>query len=140
MASPFDEIDRLAQVAISAEIGEAIILVAMTGGEYSSGIDPEKEFHETFATVSLSPRTGDMRGSVKGSEMQGSTTFATMASELWIDHATAAALPWQPKRNDVAILLDRGGARYTITAVFPMEGGELQILIAAGAAPFELTP
>ena len=37
-------------------------------------------------------------------------------------------------------LLDRGGARYTITAVFPMEGGELQILIAAGAAPFELTP
>lgn len=135
MPSPFDAIDRQAQVDIAAQIGEGIRLVGMTGGEYSHAVDPSRPQQDTTATVSLSPRTGDMRGTVKGSEMQGSTTFATMASEAWIDHAAASALSWQPKRNDVLILLDRGQSKFTITAVFPMEGGELQLLLTAGASP-----
>ncbi len=134
MPSLFDEFDRQVQVDISEQTGEGIRLVGMVGGEYTHGADPDRPPVEVVATVSLSPRIADLRGQMRGTEISGAAQFASQASELWIDHAAAAALPWQPRRNDVLELTERGGQKCTITAVFP-EGGGLLIQFASGATP-----
>ncbi|SOC47702.1 hypothetical protein SAMN05892877_13235 [Rhizobium subbaraonis] len=134
MPSLFDEFDRQVQVDISEQTGEGIRLFGMVGGDYSHGPDPAREAADTVATVSISPRTADLRGQMRGTELSGAAQFASLSSELWIDHVGAAALPWKPRRNDVVELTERGAQRCTITAVFPESGG-LLIQFAQGATP-----
>lgn len=134
MPSLFDEFDRQVQVDISERTGEGIRLFGMVGGDYSHGPDPTRTVAEAVGTISISPRTADLRGQMRGTELSGAAQFASVASELWIDHAVAAALPWQPRRNDVVELTERGAQRCTITAVFPESDG-LLIQFAQGATP-----
>lgn len=135
MPSHFDEIDAAGQAAIAEFLSEGIDLVGMIGGEYSHAPDPARPVQSSVGVPSVAPATGDLRGRTRGSEISGASQIATGSCEMWMAAEAVAALVWVPRRGDVVILKHRAGLpRFFITAAFPGDFGDLQILMAFASA------
>lgn len=130
MASPFDEIDAAGQAAINVNLGEAVAFLGKVSSDYSQGDDLGRPQQVTTAVVSKSPRMGKVADGIQGRSSSGAARTHD-SSELWLDRVAVAALDWMPKRDDVVIVDPDGDApeRYTIAAVYPVDQGDLQIVI-----------
>ena len=133
MASPFDAIDAVAQGVITERLGEAITFVGMLSGDFTQTPDPEKPEQTVLAVIALSPRTGEISDGLIGRSSSGSHRTHTR-SELWVEKARFEGLSWRPARDDLAIINPgtTGEQRYPITAVLPMDQGDVQILLGEG--------
>lgn len=133
MASVFDSIDALAQDVIEGQTGEEVSFVGMETGEYVRTADPERPAQTSTAVVSQVPKTGHVSDGIQGrSSTRAARSFAS--SELWMSAASFAALDWAPVKDDKVILAPGGPgeAAYTISGVYPLEQGDVQIIINAG--------
>lgn len=131
MASFFDELDKDAQAIVTGLTGEPVAVFGMRGGNYGRAPDEGRPEHRLTASVATSPRAEKISaGVIGGSAPDGHRGF--LHSELWIDAHNVAAMPWKLKKDDdVVIGPDQPGARrFTISAVHPLDNGDLQVIFS----------
>lgn len=128
MPSPFDEIDAAMQADIDALFGEGIRIRPQAGDEYTRGADPDRPVAEGVrATVARAPQAKktDFRGTASNG-----VPVTTAPAEIWIDRAAYAALGYAIRGGDFIELTDDPGVpRFTVAAVHPGDGGDVQIIL-----------
>lgn len=134
MPSPFGDIDKAAQAAMTATFGEGIRLVGMTGGDYSRSPDPARPEQAATAVVSDAPTSSDIQGQRRGSEFTGMTVISSVETEAWLDATQTASLLWHPTKGDVLIRDEMAGSpRYTVSAAYAGDYGDLTLTLTQGA-------
>lgn len=138
MASPFDDIDAAGQAVIENRLGEAVIIIGMIGGDYSSGVDPGRPQQETLAVVAKGQRVNSTLGGVQGRDATGSNRTHTH-SEMLMTKERFRALDWPPVRDDI-VVIDAGTSdekRFSISAVLPAEFDDVQFILSEEIEPNE---
>lgn len=133
MPSLFDEIDALSQAAIEEQTGEPVAFIGMISGDYTRAPDPARPEQTGLATVSISPRTGRVADGIQGRSSSGSQR-AFPSAELWMSAAAFAGLDWEPVKDDKVVVSpgEAGAAEYTVSGVYPMDHGDVQIILSRG--------
>lgn len=128
MPSPFDAIDAAMQAVIDRQFGEGIRVIPQIGDQYTKTPDPERPAVEGLrATVARAPqaRPTDFNGTARNG-----APVSSSPAELWIDRAAYAAIGYPLRRGDIIELTDDPTApRYTVGAVNPGDGGDVQIIL-----------
>jgi hypothetical protein len=131
MASYFDRLDRSAQAIVTGLTGEPVAVIGMEGGQYSRAPDSGRPEHRLIASVARSPRVDKISAGVVGGSMpDGQRGF--LFNELWIDVQNVEAMPWRLRKDDV-IVTDPDlptARRYTVSAVHPLDNGDLQVIFS----------
>lgn len=143
MPSPINEAFRASQVALMSVFGEGIEIIPMTSGDYSTGRDTTRE--KLTLTASLVTQVEGVslkgQGQGRGSEFQGTTRALTDDPQLWIDADTLSGLAWKPRRGDIVVAVGRPDQpRFTVTAPYPGDQGDLHVILTRGAATLPPEP
>lgn len=137
MASPFANLDALAQGAIDAAFGEAVTIIPRKAGQLSVTADPGRAPVATRAVVSVGAGSGSIAGQ-STSEFRGVSRFQNAPAEAVISAAALAALPYQPRAGDLLRRDDEPGMpTYAISAPLPLSGELFLSLVAETWTPLQ---
>ncbi len=133
MTSTFDEIDAAGQAVICDHLGESIALLGMDGGDYARGPDPARPQVATRGVVSLAPRIGKISQGLDNAK----TRRIHASSEIWMTGQNFNALPWQPRKDDIALINPgtTGEKRFRIAMILPSGMGDVQLIINEESTP-----
>lgn len=128
MPSLFDEIESASQAAITTVFGDGIRIRPMkAAGNYGGGADPDRPVVETVGTIGTAPNTAE--ADYPGTRSDGAPA-ALSPSEIWLDRAVVAAIPYDLKRGDVIETISSPVRRFVVATAERGDNGDMRIVLA----------
>lgn len=125
-------LDALVSRHTSRAFGEAVVFTPRLYSPYGGACpDPAFPPHKVVGNVAIAGGAGNLQGTRRGTEFQGTTTAAVAQSSVLLSAETIAKLGERlPKKGDMLELVDRPSVpRYNIARASPSDLGDLLLTV-----------